>query len=101
MTNEFWIVLSLIAVTAIASVWFGHEWGRQTECRNWTQEALDEFKRNYFAEFVKKFEQKVDEKSDEIAAEKISIFIESLPEEQQNWFKGFEIGEDDDEKGST
>ena len=86
MDERFWIVMSLLGLVAIASLYLGWRLGMAAEAQHWTKEAQKEFKENYFNAFVKKFEERVNEKSDELAAEKITMYIESLPEEQQKWF---------------
>ena len=97
MPVEFWIVIGLIAIVAVASLRVGYVWGTTVANNFWVkkmnEDCKTEFMDNYFNAFVKKFEERVNEKSDEIAADKIACFIDSLPEEQQAWFANFHIEE--------
>jgi hypothetical protein len=97
----FWITISLLAIVAIASIRFGFYLGMAAEAKYWTEKAYKEFKDNYFDSFVEKFEKRVSERSDELAAEKIATFIDNLPEEQQQWFMGITDGNTNDTQAST
>lgn len=102
MDERFWIVMSLLGLVAIASLYLGWRLGIAAEARHWTEEAYNEFKKTYFDAFVKNFEERVNAKSDELAAEKITMYIESLPEEQQAWFLDMKREEkNDDAQTST
>ena len=101
MTPEFWIVIGLIAVVAIASIRIGYNWGVSSMNKFWVkkmnEDCKTEFMDNYLNAFAKRFEERVDEKSNEIAADKIACFIDNLPEEQQKWFDELRI-ESEEEK---
>ena len=90
-----------MTIVAIASIRFGFHLGIAAEARRWTNEAQKEFKEQYFSAFAKKFEERVNEKSDELAAEKIAIFIDNLPEEQQKWFISMIKENEDDVQTGT
>lgn len=101
MRPEFWIVVTLIGVVAIASIRIGFLWGQKVANNFWVEKMNKDFKsefmENYFTTFVQKFEERVEDTSNKIAAEKITEYIETLPEEQQKWFARMEI-EDNNEK---
>lgn len=101
MPTEFWIVMALLAVVAVASIRLGFVWGTRVANDFWAEKMQEscknEFMANYFNMFVTKFEERVEDTSNKIAAEKITEYIETLPEEQQKWFLGMEIEDDNKE----
>ena len=90
MPTEFYIVIALIGIVAVASIVLGFGLGRKYEYNlgisSKVRDCHKEFMDKYYETFKVRFEQQVEAKSNEIATEKIAIFIESLPEEQQQWF---------------
>lgn len=73
MPTEFWIVIGLMAILAIASIRLGWHLGVNHMAKKYTkelrQQAYEEFKKDYFDRFVELFEIKVESRAREIAGE--------------------------------
>ena len=68
MTQEFWIVIGLLAVVAIASIRLGYKWGRHAEYEKWTDEFIEDFKVTYLEKLTEAFQNKVEERAKQLAA---------------------------------
>lgn len=68
MPTEFWIIVSLIGITAVGSIWFGYKWGRKYEYDRWTDDFIEEFKATYLEKLTEAFQNKVEERAKQLAA---------------------------------
>jgi hypothetical protein len=68
MTQEFWIVIGLLAVVAIASIHLVYKWGRRAEYEKWTDEFIEDFKATYLEKLTEAFQIKVEERAKQLAA---------------------------------
>lgn len=78
MPIEFWMVVSFIAIAAIASIWLGYKIGRAAEYGRWTKEFIESFKEQYFEQLTIAFEKKVKERSVELVLNMFDRYKEKL-----------------------
>lgn len=87
MSTEFWTIMGLMVILAIASIHLGWHFGVNHMAKKYTkelrQQAYEEFKKDYFDRFVELFEIKVESRAREIAGE----MIEEM-EEKENKDEG-------------
>ena len=85
MPTEFWIIIGLMVILAIASIRLGWHFGVNYMVKKYTaelkQQAYEEFKKEYFEHFVELFEIKVESRAREIAGE---IIEEMEKKENEN-----------------
>lgn len=79
MAEEFWIVLSLIAIVAAASLYFGYTWGRKAEFDRWSNGFLEEFKAKYMKKLTEAFTERV-----ELRAKQLSRIMKFQEEEKDD-----------------
>ena len=76
MPTEFWVVITLIFIVAIASIRLGWVLAMETFSNRMTKElrteAAEHFRKEYFDDFVRIFDEKVEIRAREIAEEIIN-----------------------------
>lgn len=98
---NFWLVILCLSIVSFVSIRLGYHLGAAAEAKHWIDEVCEDFKKKHFASFCEKFEQRVEEKSVELATTKLMAFISSLPEEQQQWFDNYYKKENNNDNTET